>query len=228
MRTFLVVAVFSVAGAAVPAFAQPKPDDPIQRYQLLNGSLIHHLQYDGALLRFDGAGRQTARVKLPKSGVVEESTRVVVSKSEEKLLVVYSGSTSKWPPKHKVLFLDAQSLKTVADLPLGDCDFVEFAAFADTQRLVCQQSRNPSDRETKPALAFVALDVNRGTVLTWFDLGGERRGRWFGPMFFGSSDDAYRVRVDPGRCVVQRAQPTPRSPGRHQLLRARGLANRDR
>ena len=211
MRTFLAVVALFSASAAGPAAAQPKPDAPVQRYELLNGSVIQHLQYDGVLLRLDRTGRQTARVKLPKSGF-EESTRLAVSKSEEKLLVVYSGSTSKWPPKHKVLLLDAVSLEKVLDLPLGDCEFIDFVPFAETQRLLCQQSKNPSDRKAKPTLAFVALDVNRGAVITWFELGGERRGNWLGPMFFGYGDSAFRVRVEPGRCVVQAEQPTPRSP----------------
>jgi hypothetical protein len=176
MRTLLAVAAFSVAAAVAPAFAQPDLSDPIQAYQLSDGSVIQHLQYEGALLRLDKTGRRTGRAKLPKSSIIEESTRVVVSESEENLLVVHSSSTFKWPPKHRVLFLDVQSLKTMANLPLGDCEFAGVEPFAATQRLVCQQSRNPSDRKKKPTLAFVALDLNRGSVLTWFDLGGERRG----------------------------------------------------
>jgi hypothetical protein len=75
MRAFLAVVAFFSCTAARPAFAQRRPDAPIQRYELLNGSVIQHLHYDGVLLRLDGAGRQTARVKVPKSAGIEESTR---------------------------------------------------------------------------------------------------------------------------------------------------------
>jgi hypothetical protein len=215
MRAFLTsAATFFLACAASSAFAQTNPGDPTQRFQLSEGSVIQHFEDEGVLLRTDKSGRQIARVKLPKPRQLGESTRVVVSKSEEKVLAVYRGRTDTWPPKHKVLFLDARSLATVADLPLGDCQFMESARFADSQRLICYQSRNPAEKkQRKPTLAFVALDVNGASVLSWFELGGERRGRWFGPMFFGYDDDVIAIDVEPGRCVVQGVEPRPRPTG---------------
>ena len=54
--------------------------------------------------------------------------------------------------------------------------------------MLCQQSQDPGDRKKKKTFALVTLDLNRARVTRWFDLGGERRGDWFGPMFFGYHD----------------------------------------
>jgi hypothetical protein len=152
------------------------------------------------LRRIDNVGRQVARVKLPKAQVIEKHTDVVVSSLETRLLVVHSGSTNRYPPGHLVMILDAMSLKRVAEFPLGDCGLVDVSARPDDVTLLCHQSQDPANKKGKKTFALVTLDLNRATLVGWFSLGGERRGQWVGPMFFGYYDDEWPVSVGTGGC----------------------------
>src|SRR5215510_4332456 len=98
MAPFIVIAACLLASVSTSAWGQLTPERPGQRYQLFDGSVIEHLQYEGVLQRLDPAGRQLARVKIPKSRAIDKSTRIVVSESEANLLVVHNAGSTTWPP----------------------------------------------------------------------------------------------------------------------------------
>jgi len=196
-----------------PAFGWAQPARPDrnasrQRFELLDGAVLQHDQYDGVLMRIE-KGRTVARVKVPKARPFAESTQVVVSENEMKVLVVYQGDSTKWPARHSVLILDARSLKKQIELPLGACTILTDTAYAEMLRLLCQGSTDPSAPTKARTFAFVVMDLDRGVVPTWFNLGGEHRGMWFGPMFFGFRDDARPVEVRRDRCAVVGTEPKP-------------------
>ena len=169
------------------AFAQQDRFSPIEILPLADGSFIRFERFSGALLRLK-EGRQIARVRLPRATMIEHRTDVVMSKDESRLLVVHGDSTSHYPPRHRVVILDSMSLRTIAQLPLGDCNFLDLRPLPEHVTMLCQQSQDPGDKKKKKTFALVTLDLNRARVTRWFDLGGERRGIWVGPMFFGYYD----------------------------------------
>ena len=183
------VGLFAIVYCLLPgsAFAQQDRFSPIEILPLADGSFIRFERFSGALLRLK-EGRQIARVRLPKATMIERRTDVVMSKDESRLLVVHGDSTNHYPPRHRVAILDSMSLRTIAQLPLGDCNFLDLRPLPEHVTMLCQQSQDPGDKNKKKTFALVTLDLNRARVARWFDLGGERRGIWVGPMFFGYYD----------------------------------------
>ena len=111
--------------------------------------------------------------------------------------MVHTADDDNFLAKHRVAILDTARLRTIAELPLGKCwhHGPGFPLAAEHVTMVCYHSRPPDDRSRKPTLAVVTVNLNRGVVVRWFPLGGERRGSWFGPMFFGWRYDVTAVDV---------------------------------
>jgi hypothetical protein len=189
--------------------------NPFPLWQLSDGGTLRHDKDRGILLRLDQTGRQISQVKVPKApirSIGALTTEIVVSKDETRLLVVHSADTLKWRPPHRVMILDTTSLRTVTDFPLGDCSFYQFPPGPRPEHvtLLCHDSPDPSDKKGKKTLALVTLDLIHSQITRWFALGGERRGTWVGPMFFGYRDDASAFRATVGCTTIEPADARPR------------------
>ena len=191
------VGLLAIVCCLLPGSAFAQQD--IEILPLADGSFIRFERFGGALLRLK-EGRQVARVKLPRATMIERRTDVVMSKDESRLLVVHGDSPYHYPPRHRVAILDSMSLRTIAQLPLGDCSFLDLRPLPEHVTMLCQQSQDPGDKKKKKTFALVTLDLNRARVTRWFDLGGERRGDWFGPMFFGYHDLTLALEVTTEGC----------------------------
>ena len=203
MKTSIVIPLALACGLLPDAaVAQEDRSAPTRLVRLSDGSAIRHDQYDGVLWRLAPDGRQVARVKVPSAEFIEKQTDIVVSKDEARLLVAHRASTFTYPQRHRVMILDALSLRTIQQLPLGDCRLLDFRQFLEYVTVLCHDSQDPAEKKRRKTLALVTLDLNRAQVVRWFDVGGKRRGNWFGPMFFGYTDDAYLVRVTTEDCAV--------------------------
>jgi hypothetical protein len=184
--------------------------NPFPLWRLSDGGTLRHDKDRGILLRLDKTGRQISQVKVPKApigSIGALTTEIVVSKNETRLLVVHSADTLKWRPPHRVMILDATSLRTVTRFPLGDCSFHEFPRGPRPEHvtLLCHDSTDPGDRKGKKTLALVTLDLIHSQITRWFPFGGERRGTWVGPMFFGYRDDASAFRAAVGCAPIEPA-----------------------
>ena len=130
------------------AFAQPDRSSPIEMLPLADGSVIRFERFSGALLRLK-EGRQVARVRLRRATMTERRTDVVMSKDESRLLVVHGDSTHHYPPRHRVAILDSMSLRTIAQLPLSDCSFLDLRPVPEHVTMLCQQSQDPGDKNNR-------------------------------------------------------------------------------
>ena len=201
MRCVGIVAVAcATATAAIGQEVRRDPlrlDNPIQVYPLPDDALIEHRQYEGVVRRLDARNKETTRVKIPAAGPIATRTTLILSADRSRVLMVHTADDDNFLAKHKVAILDTARLRTIAELPLGKCwhHGPGFPLAAEHVTMVCYHSRPPDDRSRKPTLAVVTIDMNRGEVVRWFPLGGERRGSWFGPMFFGWRYDVTAVDV---------------------------------
>jgi hypothetical protein len=201
MRCVGIVAVAcATATAAIGQEIRRDPlrlDNPIQVYPLPDDALIEHRQYEGVVRRLDARNKETTRVKIPAAGPIATRTTLILSADRSRVLMVHTADDDNFLAKHKVAILDTARLRTIAELPLGKCwhHGPGFPLAAEHVTMVCYHSRPPDDRSRKPTLAVVTIDMNRGEVVRWFPLGGERRGSWFGPMFFGWHYDVTAVDV---------------------------------
>lgn len=204
------IGLVAIAGCCLlvgSAFAQEDRSSPTEMVRLSDGSFIRFERYDGVLLRLK-EGRQVARVKLPKAEPIQKRTDVVVSKDETRLLVVHGDSTHRYPPRHLVAILDSMSLRTIAQFPIGDCSFLNLRPLPEYVTLLCHQSQDPGNKRTGKTLAIVTLDLTRSQMTRWFDLGGERRGIWLGPMFLGYYDLTLPLAVKTEGCAAIEASET--------------------
>lgn len=175
----------------------------IQVYPLRAGGEVKHNRPGGWIQRVDERQKVVARAKVPKDARLDRNTTVVLSGDQSRLLVIHRDDDLHFPAKHKVALLDMATLKTTADLPLGECTDPRgrLPVMADQLTLVCYHSRPPDQPKRKPTIALVTIDLNRGEVVRWFPFGGERHGSWFGPMFFGYSYDVYVIPIDRDRAT---------------------------
>ena len=134
-----------------------------------------------------------------------------MSKDESRLLVVHGDSTNHYPPRHRVAILDSLSLRTIAQLPLGDCNFLDLRPLPEHVTMLCQQSQDPGDKNKKKTFALVTLDLNRARVARWFDLGESAEE-------YGSARVLRLLRSDVGaRCEDRRIRNVPASVGPRHL-----------
>lgn len=172
-------------------------DAPVLSYPLPLGGALQHAQYAGRLRRVDANGNEMAKAKVPAAKIIASSTQLVLSSDFARVLMLHSADDMKFKAKHRVALLEMTQLKTMWDLPLGHCQSVRRDLPAVTARLalLCYHSQPPRDAKQKPTLALVTIDLDRGEVVGWHALGGERHGIWFGPMFFGWTYDVNSVPV---------------------------------
>lgn len=199
MKISSIATLFAIC-CTLPVTAQDEYLADTLTFRLANGVVIRHDQYEGALRRFDGTGRQTARASLPKSTIIDKRTRVAVSAGESRLLIVHTDESSRLG--RGVQIVDSTTLREIADLPLGDCNFLQFPghrALPEQVALLCKVSPDPADGK-KRTFAFVTLDVNAAKVARWFDLGGQRHRVGWGPLTFAYADDTFFLRVKRDGC----------------------------
>jgi len=162
---------------------------PILQYPLGAAGRLLHAQYVGRLRRVDAAGRELANVRVPAADGIASETTVVVAGDLSHALLIHRVDRFKFRQNPRVLLLDIDTLQTRREFPLGDCGVFpltkEFPAVADRLTMLCYHSRPAQDARRKPTLAVATVDINRGEVIRWSELGGERHGMWFGPLFFG-------------------------------------------
>ena len=111
-----------------------------------------------------------------------------MSKDESRLLVVHGDSTNHYPPRHRVAILDSMSLRTIAQFPLGDCNFLDLRPLPEHVTMLCQQSQDPGDKNKKKTFALVTLDLTSCAGDTLVRSRGRAPRKWVGPMFFGYYD----------------------------------------
>jgi len=170
---------------------------PVLSYPLPEGGALQHAQYLGRVRRVDANGKEMAKAKVPAAKIMARSTTLVLSSDFARVLMLHGADDTKFGAKHRVALLEMTQLKTMWELPLGDCQAVRGDLPAVTARLalLCYHSQPPQDARRKPTLALVTIDLDRGEVASWHPLGGERHGTWFGPMFFGWTYDVNSVPV---------------------------------
>ena len=150
--------------------------------------MLRHNQYDGWIRRVDEDLKVVVQAKVPKARLIDRSTTVVLAANQSRLLLIHHDDQMHFPAKHKVALLDVATLKTLLELPLGECQDPRgsFPVMTEQLTMVCHHSRPPDQPKRRPTFALVTLNLNRGEVVRWFPLEGERHGAWFGPMFSGT------------------------------------------
>jgi len=181
--------------------SQESLDAAIQAYPLRAGGMLRHNQYDGWIRRVDEDLKVVVQAKVPKARLIDRSTTVVLAANQSRLLLIHHDDQMHFPAKHKVALLDVATLKTLLELPLGECQDPRgsFPVMTEQLTMVCHHSRPLDQPKRRPTFALVTLNLNRGEVVRWFPLEGERHGAWFGPMFFGYTYDVYSVHIERGR-----------------------------
>ena len=128
---------------------------------------------------------------------------------------VISADDQKATARHQLTGLDVETLQTRWTLRMGPCQYAG-EHFADgtgsVVALFCDDVPNPSDAKAARELALVTLDMSSGRMLRRLPLGGQRRGMWFGPMFFGYYYESGVLAVQPASTPCPPLEPTVTPP----------------
>lgn len=115
----------SLAGALAQEPTREIPRDstadlePVLRYPLPEGALLH-AQYDGEMMRVDGAGKRLAKAKIPDSHRIASSTVLVVSSNFSNVLMIHRADDSEFRANHRVWLFELGHLKRCASSRWGD------------------------------------------------------------------------------------------------------------
>jgi len=159
-----------------------------------DGSVLLHYPDAGVLARGDANGKVVAQAKVPRRGVISPDLEVLLPPDQKRVLLILTGDDATAPAPHRLIVLNATTLRTDSTLQIGPCvdaDGSSRRTSGSEIALLCQHAQNPAVKSRKPELALVTFDTASGRLVRWLPLGGTRHGAWFGPMFFGYSYNAY-------------------------------------
>ena len=158
-----------------------------------DGSVLLHYPDAGVLARGDANGKVVAQAKVSRRGVITAVLEVLLSPDRKRVLLIFTGDDATAPAPHRLIVLNATTLRTDFTLRIGPC--VDATALRDARlahgRAVLRARAQPGRQVTEARAS--SRDVGY-RIWTAGSLAAAQRHTprgLVGPMLFGNSDNVY-------------------------------------